>query len=195
MAFGHSPCPGRLSVQHPGQDPEQDPGQDPEQGRGSAAGIDSCSKSPPGLWGLARHERSFSGIFLAHGPNTRKPAKGQGGGALIELDAVAKTYGGTPAVTDVSLKIYPGETVCLLGSSGCGKTTTLKLINRLLRPSGGCVRFRGQDTAGIDATLLRRQMGYVIQGGALFPHKTVAGNIGLLCKLAGGPRPACMTGC
>ncbi len=113
----------------------------------------------------------------------------------IELAGVSKVFsaaGPNPrevaAVDDVSLAIEAGETVCLIGPSGCGKTTLLKLINRLLEPTRGTVRIGGADARAQDVIRLRRGMGYVIQGAGLFPHRTVAGNVGLLCELAGWSR-------
>ena len=85
----------------------------------------------------------------------------------------------------VSLTVAQGETLCLLGASGSGKTTALRTINRLVEPSGGRVLVDGDDIAGADPVRLRRGMGYVIQSGGLFPHLTVAGNVGLLCRLSG----------
>jgi osmoprotectant transport system ATP-binding protein len=86
-------------------------------------------------------------------------------------------------VDGVSFAVGAGETVVLLGRSGAGKTTTLRLINRLLEPTGGAVRFVGESTAALDANGLRRRIGYVIQDGGLFPHFTVAANVGLVPQL------------
>src|ERR1041384_1035852 len=78
-----------------------------------------------------------------------------------------------------------GETLVLLGESGCGKTTTLKLVNRLLTPTSGEVRVEGKSTTAWDPIALRRRIGYVIQEGGLFPHFTIARNVGLVPALAG----------
>jgi len=86
-------------------------------------------------------------------------------------------------VAGVSFTIGAGETLVLLGRSGSGKTTTLKLINRLLEPTGGQVVVAGERTATIDPTRLRRRIGYVIQEVGLFPHFTVAANVGLVPRL------------
>jgi osmoprotectant transport system ATP-binding protein len=85
----------------------------------------------------------------------------------------------------LNLQVQPGETLVLLGRSGSGKTTTLKLINRLLNPGGGEVRVNGAPTAESDVIRLRRSIGYVIQDVGLFPHFTVEKNIGLVPRIEG----------
>jgi osmoprotectant transport system ATP-binding protein len=85
----------------------------------------------------------------------------------------------------LNLQVQRGETLVLLGRSGSGKTTTLKLINRLLNPSGGEVRVNGAPTAESDVIRLRRSIGYVIQDVGLFPHFTVERNIGLVPRIEG----------
>ena len=87
------------------------------------------------------------------------------------------------ALEGLNLKIEKGETVVLIGTSGSGKTTALKMINRLVEPTSGSVRINEEDVATYDVISLRRSIGYVIQRGGLFPHMTVAENIGLLQKL------------
>lgn len=109
---------------------------------------------------------------------------------MIELENVRKVYpvpdgGEIVAVDDVSFSVSLGETLCLIGTSGCGKTTSLKLINRLIEPTAGTVRVGGEDVRDLDVIRLRRRMGYVVQKGGLFPHLTVARNVGLLCELEG----------
>ena len=84
-------------------------------------------------------------------------------------------------IRDSTLSIAPGEFLSIVGSSGGGKTTLLKLINGLLLPSTGKVLVLGQDTAQVDLIALRRQIGYVIQGAALFPHLSIADNINYRC--------------
>ena len=93
--------------------------------------------------------------------------------------------GSTPIIASLNLTVQHGETLVLLGESGCGKTTTLKLVNRLLVPTKGEVLVFGQATTGWNPIQLRRQTGYVIQEGGLFPHFSVAANISLIPRLEG----------
>ena len=108
-------------------------------------------------------------------------------GRSILLDEVTKRYPGQqkPAVDGITLEIPAGKIVMLVGPSGCGKTTTLKMINRLIEPTEGRIVVGDEDVTGIDADELRRRMGYVIQAGGLFPHMTVAANIGIVPKMLG----------
>ncbi len=108
-------------------------------------------------------------------------------GAEIVLDEVSKRFPGqrTPAVDRLSLTIAAGEIVMLVGPSGCGKTTSLKMINRLIEPTSGTISIDGEDVRRRDDDDLRRHIGYVIQGGSLFPHMTVAKNIGIVPRLLG----------
>ena len=92
-----------------------------------------------------------------------------------------------PIISDLNLEIRRGETLVLLGESGCGKTTTLKLINRLIMPTAGEVRVEGRATTAWDEIALRRRTGYVIQEAGLFPHFTVERNVGLVPALEGWP--------
>ncbi|NNG18652.1 ATP-binding cassette domain-containing protein [Naumannella sp. ID2617S] len=103
-------------------------------------------------------------------------------GVEIELIDVTKEYAGQakPAVDSLSLTIPAGEIVMFIGPSGCGKTTSLKMINRLIEPSSGTIRINGKDINDSDPDELRRNIGYVIQGGSLFPHLTVAQNVGMV---------------
>ncbi len=94
---------------------------------------------------------------------------------------------GKKLVDGVSFSVAAGETLVLLGRSGSGKTTTLKLVNRLLTPTGGTVRIASEPTPVVVATQLRRRIGYVIQDIGLFPHFTVAANVGLLPRLERWP--------
>ncbi len=92
-----------------------------------------------------------------------------------------------PLVQNVSFSVAAGETLVLLGRSGSGKTTTLKLINRLLEPTAGEVLIAGERAAGVEPTSLRRRIGYVIQEVGLFPHFTVAENVALVPRLERWP--------
>ena len=92
-----------------------------------------------------------------------------------------------PIISDLSFSVARGETLVLLGESGCGKTTTLKLVNRLLVPTAGEVIVEGKSTTEWDPIELRRHIGYVIQEGGLFPHFTIARNVGLVPSLIGWP--------
>lgn len=108
-------------------------------------------------------------------------------GAAILLDEVTKQYPGQakPAVGGLTLEIPAGSIVMFVGPSGCGKTTTLKMINRLIEPSSGKIVINGEDVTKMDGDTLRRRIGYVIQAGGLFPHMTVATNIGIVPKMLG----------
>jgi osmoprotectant transport system ATP-binding protein len=103
-------------------------------------------------------------------------------GVDIELVDVSKRYPGQQqaAVDNVSMRIPAGEIVVLVGPSGCGKTTTMKMINRLIEPTSGQILLDGDNVIDRDADDLRRHIGYVIQAGGLFPHMTVAANVGLV---------------
>jgi osmoprotectant transport system ATP-binding protein len=110
--------------------------------------------------------------------------------ALIELDRVAKSFDGgrSLALQGVSLKVAAASFVCVVGGSGSGKTTTMKMMNRLIEPDSGTVRFEGADVDGFDPPTLRRRIGYVFQGIGLFPHMTIAENIAITPQLLGWPR-------
>lgn len=107
--------------------------------------------------------------------------------ALVEFRDVTYSIPGAPApiINNLNLTVQPGETLVLLGESGCGKTTTLKLVNRLYTPTSGKVVVEGKSTTEWDAINLRRRIGYVIQEGGLFPHFTIARNVGLVPSLSG----------
>src|SRR5215813_8826464 len=103
---------------------------------------------------------------------------------LVEFRNVTYSVnGGAPIIDKLSLTVAVGETLVLLGESGCGKTTTLRLVNRLLTPTAGEVLVEGKATTEWDAIRLRRRTGYVIQEAGLFPHFTVAENVALVPSL------------
>jgi len=102
---------------------------------------------------------------------------------MIELIGVSKKYGTTVAVNQVSFKVNEGENLVLLGTSGCGKTTTLKMINRLIEADEGKIIVNGKAVGDQDAGQLRRRMGYVMQNIGLFPHFTIEDNIAVVPKL------------
>src|SRR3954452_18437066 len=98
---------------------------------------------------------------------------------MIVLQDVCKSYDGGSqlSVRDVSLEVPAGQLLVLLGGSGSGKTTTLKMINRLIEPTGGRIVVNGVDVRTLDPIQLRRAIAYVIQGSGLDPHMTIADNI------------------
>ena len=107
---------------------------------------------------------------------------------MIEIEHLSKTYDGTTVVDDVSLSVEEGEIAVIVGTSGSGKTTLMRMINRLVEPSAGMVRIAGLDTRDTPPFELRRRIGYAIQGHGLFPHRTVAQNIGTVPQLLGWDR-------
>lgn len=113
---------------------------------------------------------------------------------MIRFEQASKIYR-TPnrpdvtALADFTLEIPTGTSVCLIGTSGSGKTTALKMINRLVDPTQGRVTLAGEDLQKLDPIALRRRLGYVVQSSGLFPHLTVHQNIGLLAKLEGWAKP------
>ncbi|MFG3022297.1 ABC transporter ATP-binding protein [Streptomyces sp. NPDC048254] len=108
---------------------------------------------------------------------------------MIQFDAVHKRFpNGTTAVNDLSLEMPEGGVTVLVGSSGCGKTTTLRMINRMVDPTSGTIRVGGKDILDQDAAELRRSIGYVIQQAGLFPHRTVLDNIATVPLLLGWNR-------
>ncbi len=104
------------------------------------------------------------------------------------MTGVTLALGGRPILSGIDLVVPPGQFVALVGASGAGKTSLLRLINRLLEPAAGRVAVNGADVAGLDARQLRRGIGYAVQGGGLFPHWTVADNIAAVPWLLGWPR-------
>jgi osmoprotectant transport system ATP-binding protein len=107
---------------------------------------------------------------------------------MIEVEGLTCRYGEAFAVAGVSFRVEPGQVLALVGDSGSGKTTTLKMINRLVEPDGGRVLVEGRDTASVDPHELRRSIGYVFQGIGLFPHMTVAENVAVPLRLLAWPR-------
>lgn len=108
------------------------------------------------------------------------------GQRMIRLESVTKRFGdGTVAVDALDLDVAAGDLCCLVGPSGSGKTTTMRMINRLIEPTSGRIYLDGDDVTDVDPVHLRRRIGYVIQQVGLFPHLTVADNIGTVPRLLG----------
>jgi osmoprotectant transport system ATP-binding protein len=101
------------------------------------------------------------------------------------MDGVTLALGGRPVLRGIDLAIPPGALVALVGGSGAGKTSLLRLVNRMVQPDTGTIRIDGVDVAGRDKESLRRGIGYAVQGGGLFPHWTVADNIAAVPWLMG----------
>ena len=109
--------------------------------------------------------------------------------AGIEFSQVTKRYGANTVVNNLTLSIPAGETTVFVGSSGCGKTTTLRMINRMVEPQKGTITIGGQNIADQDPYKLRRSIGYVMQSGGLLPHRTVLENVMTVPLLNGTPKP------
>lgn len=107
---------------------------------------------------------------------------------MISLQNVVKSFGNTTAVDNISFEVNESETVILLGTSGCGKTTTLRMINRLTETSSGKILVDKKDIKKIPSEELRRNIGYVLQHNGLFPHYTIAENIGIVPQLLKWPQ-------
>ncbi len=124
---------------------------------------------------VSRHDRDTAAR------TERRPA------VEVEFDHVTKRYAGqdAPAIDDLSLRIPAGETCCLVGPSGGGKTTAMKLVNRLIELTDGDIRIDGRSIRTLDVTALRRDIGYVIQQVGLFPHMTIAANMMMVPTLMG----------
>jgi osmoprotectant transport system ATP-binding protein len=109
--------------------------------------------------------------------------------AAIRLDTVSKQYDdGTVAVRGLSLDVPAGELVVLIGPSGCGKSTILRMVNRLIEPTGGRIVVDGEDVTRADPVALRRRIGYVIQHVGLFPHQNIRQNVATVPRLLGWPK-------
>ena len=106
--------------------------------------------------------------------------------SVVEFRSVSYRISGRTILDELTLSVEPGETLVLLGRSGSGKTTALRLINGMILPSSGEVRIDGKPTPEWDPVRLRRGIGYVIQETGLFPHFTIARNVGLVPLLEGG---------
>ena len=104
---------------------------------------------------------------------------------MIEIDALTKDYQELTVVDRVSMRVEDGDVAVIVGTSGSGKTTLLRMINRLIEPTSGSVRIDGKDTRSVPSHLLRREIGYAIQGHGLFPHRTVGQNIATVPVLMG----------
>lgn len=107
---------------------------------------------------------------------------------MISLQNVVKNFGDTKAVDHISFEVKEGENVVLLGTSGCGKTTTLKMINRLTEVTSGEIYVGGKNIKDIPSEELRRNIGYVLQHNGLFPHYTIAQNIAIVPELLKWPK-------
>jgi len=112
---------------------------------------------------------------------------------MIRVESIYKSFdgGSTFAVSDLSFEVQNGETLVLLGSSGCGKTTTMKMINRLIDPTRGAIFLDDQDVRRQDPIRLRRSIGYVFQGIGLFPHYRVSQNVEVVPRLLGWSAQKC----
>ena len=107
---------------------------------------------------------------------------------MIEIKGLTKIYGDVKAVDDVTMTVETGTITVIVGTSGSGKTTLLRMVNRLEEPTSGEVRINGTSTLSVQPHILRRRIGYAIQGHGLFPHHTVARNIAAVPNLLNWPR-------
>ena len=104
---------------------------------------------------------------------------------IIRFEGISKSFGAQAVLRDFSLDVAPGAFLTIIGRSGCGKTTALRLVNGLLTPDAGRVLVQGEDVAGTDPVALRRRIGYAIQSVGLFPHMTVEKNIAYVPSVSG----------
>ena len=112
---------------------------------------------------------------------------------MIEFRNVSKRFGEQVAVEDFSLQIPPRQVTVFVGSSGCGKTTLLRMINRMVDPTSGTVEIDGEDVATVPPVALRRRIGYVMQSSGLLPHRRVIDNVATVLRLTGVAKPAAHT--
>lgn len=105
--------------------------------------------------------------------------------SIIRFEHVSKAYGSQAVLRDFSLDVFPGEFLTIIGRSGCGKTTALKLVNGLVSPDSGRISVQGKELGATDVVALRRSIGYVIQSVGLFPHMTVEKNIAYVPSISG----------
>ena len=106
---------------------------------------------------------------------------------MIEFDRVSKKYGDITALDRFSLTVPTAKVTVLMGLSGSGKTTAIRMVNKMVTPTSGSVSIDGLDVSGLDAVTLRRSIGYVMQEVGLLPHKTVLDNVTLIAQIAGQP--------
>ena len=106
---------------------------------------------------------------------------------MIALKSISKSFAGRVALAPLDLTIATGRTTVLIGPSGCGKSTVIRLIVGLMTPDAGAVHFDGDVLSAINLSLLRQRIGYVVQGGGLFPHLTAEENISLMARWLGWP--------
>ena len=135
--------------------------------------------------GIIKNKKKATSSILA--PVAKKSAKSIFDNNMIRLTNVVKTFnnGRTFAVNKVSLEVHHGETMVLLGTSGYGKTTTLKMINRLISITNGTIEVGGSNVMEQRPERLRRSIGYVFQGIGLFPHMTIGENVAIVLRLLG----------
>ena len=150
--------------------------------RGRNGAMDAGPRSWPCSVSANGQTKAQDSLPHAH-RRTGGPAPVRRAPTMIQLERLTKHYGDVVAVDALSLTVSDGELLVLLGGSGCGKTTTLKMINRLIELSSGKVLLDGEDVTRVEPHLLRRRIGYAFQKVGLFPHMTVAENIAITPSL------------